>query len=158
MEGITIVVVANPRKIWSSSLFLGDMHSWILVTASGSDFMPSADTTRPRYLVFVRMKSHFSARMLKPASLRHSNTSLILYVIFDSFRRNHNVVDVGHDDTLMSLLSLLQGSCNGSLMHCIAQRVCAAIRTSLTRRQMLSFFCHISSAVFARKPLLSRCS
>ena len=56
----------------------GGNHSWILTTASGSGLIPSADTTRPRYIVSVRMKSHFSARILKPASLRHSNTSLIL--------------------------------------------------------------------------------
>ena len=68
----------NPKKLWSSSLFLGGNHSWILVTASGSGLIPSADTIRPRYLVSVRMKSYFSARILKPASLRHSNTSLIL--------------------------------------------------------------------------------
>ena len=52
-------------------------HPFILVTASGSGLMPPADTTRPRIFVSVRMKSHFSARILKPASLRHSNTSFI---------------------------------------------------------------------------------
>ena len=116
------------------------MHSNVW-SSSSSGLMPSADTTRPRYLVSVPMRSLFSARTLKPASLRHLNFSIFLAAIWSSM--------VSTAMTMWSIYVMMS-------LACLCWIFCWALVMDRWNVEWFFFFYHTSSAVSATKPRPSR--
>ena len=119
----------------------------------------SVENTCPRYLVTVRTKMLFWARSLKPASLRHSEMSLMLIRWFSTvwvqWLLYRSTPPSRHFHVAVECFVVLKWlTSRKRLMHWKARKACVAVRTSLAHTRMRSFFDHASSAVSFRRPTL----